>query len=90
MFNNASAFDQALSNWTLNNVLSTSQFALDSGFTQTNFKNTVIAFDNNTSQTADIAKQINFSPVIGPSTDNAYLIAFFSLESKNFFIKDGN
>ena len=90
MFDNASAFDQVLSNWTLNNVVSGSVFARDSGFTQTNFKDTVIAFDNNTSQNAGSPKYINFSPVLGPSTDNAYLTAFFSLESKNFFIKDGD
>ena len=90
MFMNASAFDQVLSNWTLNNVVSALYFAQNSAFTQTNFKDTVIAFDNNTSQAADIPKHINFSPVLGPSTDNAYLTAFFSLESKNFFIKDGD
>ena len=91
MFQDATSFDQVLSNWTLDSLNSTpTSFAEDSGFTQDNFKNTVIAFDNNTSDVKANSLWVKFSPVLGPSSDNAYLTAFFSLEGKKIYIRDAD
>ena len=92
MFSGATAFDQVLSNWTLNNLRTSgaSNFGYISGFTQANFRDTVIAFDNNTSTNFTNPIYMKFSPVLSPSSDNAYLTAFFSLQGKNVFVRDGD
>ena len=90
MFLGAASFDQVLSNWSLDSLNRTTSFALNSGFTQDNFKNTVISFNNNTSNTASFPTYLAFSPVLGPSSDNDYLTAYFNLEGKNFLIRDSD
>lgn len=90
MFKGCTSFDQVLDNWVISFISSQggSDFATNSGFTESNFKNTVIAWSQHSSNNPTTV-QFDFSPVFISAVDNDYLTAFFDLQAKSINIVDG-